>query len=255
MDRGNSDSCSTGTNMTLYQRDLLKNNTKNSQLQPQPITNVHNMITKDSALNETYSSALFQVYDPCIVVDTKTHTHAHPHPHSHLLSESCITSCYRNSNEIINKNPASLFSTIYSPDIISYSQNHNQNNTFGGNIPTQMHDDEYTNASNLNERDIWKKINQLKISFHKSDICQNTRSTGAQRSACFWCTCEFDSPAIYIPKSVLKDMYNVYGCFCSPECGAAFLMNESIDSTMAHMEVCSDVLLTSDDPSTSYFNW
>ena len=76
-----------------------------------------------------------------------------------------------------------------------------------------------------------KKINQLKISFHKSDICQNTRSTGAQRSACFWCTCEFDSPAIYIPKSVLKDMYNVYGCFCSPECAAAFLMNESIDTS------------------------
>ena len=92
-----------------------------------------------------------------------------------------------------------------------------------------MHDDEYTNAANLNERDIWKKINQLKLSFHKSDICQNIR--GAQRSACFWCTCEFDSPAIYIPKSVLKDMYNVYGCFCSPECAAAFLMNESIDTS------------------------
>jgi hypothetical protein len=94
---------------------------------------------------------------------------------------------------------------------------------------TPIHDNEYTNAANLNERDIWKKINQLKLSFHKSDICQNIR--GTQRSACFWCTCEFDSPAIYIPKSVLKDMYNIYGCFCSPECAAAFLMNESIDTS------------------------
>ena len=226
IDRGNNDSV---TNITLYHRDLLMNNTKNSHSQSQIITNVHNMITKDdshtkdSSLNETYSSAMFQVYDPCIVVDTQPQPQPQP--------DSCNMSHYRNSNEIINKNPASLFSTIYSPDIISYSQNHNQNNTFGGNIPTQMHDDEYTNASNLNERDIWKKINQLKISFHKSDICQNTRSTGAQRSACFWCTCEFDSPAIYIPKSVLKDMYNVYGCFCSPECAAAFLMNESIDTS------------------------
>ena len=221
----NIDSCSSGSNMTLYHRDLLKNNMKNSQ--PQHITNVHNMITKDdshnhtkdSLLNETYSSAMFQVYDPCIAMDT------HPHPHPHPQPDSCNMSYYRNSNEIINSNPASLFSTIYSPDIISY----NQNNPFGGNIPTPMHDDEYTNAANLNERDIWKKINQLKLSFHKSDICQNIR--GAQRSACFWCTCEFDSPAIYIPKSVLKDMYNVYGCFCSPECGAAFLMNESIDTS------------------------
>ena len=214
----NSDS-SISSNMTLYHRDLLKNNMKHSQ----HITNVHNMITKDdshtkdSSLNETYSSAMFQVYDPCIPVDS------HPQPDLY----------YRNSNEIINKNPASFFSTIYSPDIISYSHshshNHNQNHTFGGNIPTPMHDDEYTNTANLNERDIWKKINQLKLSFHKSDICQNIR--GAQRSACFWCTCEFDSPAIYIPKSVLKDMYNVYGCFCSPECAAAFLMNESIDTS------------------------
>jgi hypothetical protein len=209
--------------MMLYQRDLLKNNTKNSH--PQHITNVHNMITKDdshtkdSSLNETYSSAMFQVYDPCIAVE----------PHPHPQPDSCNMSYYRNSNEIINKNPASLFSTIYSPDIISYNHNNNHNHTFGGNIPTPTHDDEYTNASNLNERDIWKKINQLKLSFHKSDICQNIR--GAQRSACFWCTCEFDSPAIYIPKSVLKDMYNVYGCFCSPECGAAFLMNESIDTS------------------------
>lgn len=215
----NSDNSSIGSNMTLYHRDLLKNNTKNSQ--PQHITNVHNMITKDdshtkdSSLNETYSSAMFQVYDPCIAVE--------PQP------DSCNMSYYRNSNEIINKNPASLFSTIYSPDIISYNHNNNHNHTFSGNIPTPTHDDECTNASNLNERDIWKKINQLKLSFHKSDICQNIR--GAQRSACFWCTCEFDSPAIYIPKSVLKDMYNVYGCFCSPECGAAFLMNESIDTS------------------------
>ena len=229
IDRGNNNSSSTGTNITLYHRDLLMNNAKNSHSQSQTITNVHNMITKDdshtkdSSLNETYSSAMFQVYDPCIVVDTQPQPQPQPQP------DSCNMAYYRNSNEIINNNPASLFSTIYSPDIISYSQN--QNNTFGGIIPTQLHDDEYTNASNLNERDIWKKINQLKISFHKSDICQNTRSTSAQRSACFWCTCEFDSPAIYIPKSVLKDMYNVYGCFCSPECAAAFLMNESIDTS------------------------
>jgi hypothetical protein len=122
------------------------------------------------------------------------------------------------ANQIINKNPASLFSTIYSPDIIPYNN---------PSIPTR--DDDSSNPANLNEREIWKKINQLKLSFHKSDICQNIR--GAQRSACFWCTYEFDSPAIYIPKSVLKDMYNVYGCFCSPECAAAFLMNESIDTS------------------------
>ena len=202
---------SSGHNLCLSNRDLLKKN--------HPLSNVHNMITKDEnnvndKLSETYSSAMFPVYDPCIPSDperqhSQSHTFPPPIPGNMPY--------YDGMNQIINKNPTSLFSTIYSPDIISYN---NQPN----------HDDEYSsNPANLNERDIWKKINQLKLSFHKSDICQNIR--GAQRSACFWCTCEFDSPAIYIPKSVLKDMYNVYGCFCSPECGAAFLMNESIDTS------------------------
>ena len=105
IDRGNNDNSGTGINITLYHRDLLMNNTKNSHSHShsQTITNVHNMITKDdshtkdSSLNETYSSAMFQVYDPCIAVE--------PQP------DSCNMSYYRNSNEIINKNPASLFST------------------------------------------------------------------------------------------------------------------------------------------------
>ena len=214
-----------GSNIQLYHRDLLKKSQYSS--------NVHEMITKDdsrstnantngaaNALNETYSSAMFPVYDPCILNDTNTNTHSLPPP----ITRS-MPSYYDGSNQIINKNHASPFSTIYSPDIISY----NNNNTHTPTHTSTHDDDSISNSANLNERDIWKKINQLKLSFHKSDICQNIR--GAQRSACFWCTCEFDSPAIYIPKSVLKDMYNVYGCFCSPECGAAFLMNESIDTS------------------------
>jgi hypothetical protein len=52
-----------------------------------------------------------------------------------------------------------------------------------------------------------------------------------KKSACFWCTYEFDNPAIYIPKHYINNTYHVYGCFCSPECGVAYLMNESIDSS------------------------
>jgi len=29
----------------------------------------------------------------------------------------------------------------------------------------------------------------------------------------------------------MKDSYHVYGCFCSPECAAGYLMNETIDSS------------------------
>jgi hypothetical protein len=148
-----------------------------------------------------------------------------------------------------------MFNVTYSPDINLYnSGNSNSNNGNNGNNGNN-HSNDYImsrannmnnvcigkdrdrdidndndmDASNLNEREIWRKINQLKLSFHKSDICQNLG--GTQRSACFWCTCEFDSPAIYIPKSCSKEGYQVYGCFCSPECAAAFLMNENIDTS------------------------
>jgi hypothetical protein len=131
-------------------------------------------------------------------------------------SNSSMLSC--SSNEILN-NRAGLFNGVYSPDI----------NLYGNNDYDEGDDGDSITGTCKNEKEIWRKINQLKVSFHKSDICKNIG--GTQRSACFWCTCEFDSPAIYIPKNLTKDVYNVYGCFCSPECSAAFLMNENIDTS------------------------
>jgi len=73
-------------------------------------------------------------------------------------------------------------------------------------------------------KDIWKKLKQLEHNLHIN--CVNNK-----KSACFWDTCEFDNPPIYIPKHYINGTYHVYGCFCSPECGVAYLMNESIDSS------------------------
>jgi hypothetical protein len=83
--------------------------------------------------------------------------------------------------------------------------------------------------NDTNENDdvkiLWKKINSLKVKLHNNDISD-------KRSACFWCTCEFDNPPIYIPKCEFKETYQVYGCFCSPQCGTAYLMDEKIDSSV-----------------------
>ena len=69
---------------------------------------------------------------------------------------------------------------------------------------------------------IWKKIKQLKHSLHNNDIYD-------KKSSCFWCTFPFDTPVVYIPKFLYKESYECYGCFCSPECGVGYLMNETID--------------------------
>lgn len=52
-----------------------------------------------------------------------------------------------------------------------------------------------------------------------------------KKSDCFWCTCSFDNPPIYIPKYQINNVYQCYGCFCSPECATAFLFKESIDTS------------------------
>lgn len=76
----------------------------------------------------------------------------------------------------------------------------------------------------VNNKIIWKKIKQLKHALHNNYIYE-------KKSSCFWCTFPFTTPIIYIPKFFHKEAYESYGCFCSPECSAAYLMNENIDTS------------------------
>ena len=102
--------------------------------------------------------------------------------------------------------------------------NVNNNNTthFSNN-----QEETYLSNSNFNEsnqvKDIWKKLSELENLLHNNDVSD-------KKSACFWDTCDFDNPPIYIPKYELNGVYYVYGCFCSPECAAAYLMQENIDT-------------------------
>jgi hypothetical protein len=85
-------------------------------------------------------------------------------------------------------------------------------------------------SSSMNEsevcdkKEIWRKLKILEKSLHLNNISD-------KKSACFWCSYDFDNPPIHIPKHYIKDSYSVYGCFCTPECSVAYLMNENIDSS------------------------
>lgn len=86
---------------------------------------------------------------------------------------------------------------------------------------------EYSNEITSKEndtKDLWRKLKSLEQNLHINNISD-------KKSACFWCTYDFDNPCIYIPKHHIKDSYHVYGCFCSPECAVAYLMEENIDSS------------------------
>ena len=87
------------------------------------------------------------------------------------------------------------------------------------------YDDEDDRSIKENDtKEVWKKLKVLEHNLHINNISD-------KKSACFWCTYEFDNPPVYIPKHFIKDSYHVYGCFCSPECGTAYLMEENIDSS------------------------
>ena len=68
------------------------------------------------------------------------------------------------------------------------------------------------------------KLEELARALHTNNI-------PGKKSACFWCTCDFDNPPIFIPRFSLSGTYYCYGCFCSPECATAHLFREPIDTT------------------------
>ena len=118
----------------------------------------------------------------------------------------------------------------------SSNLNNNNNNSLNSNKIDENdydynYDDENTNDSNDSNdikesttKELWKKLKQLEHNLHINNV-------NNKKSACFWDTCDFDNPPVYIPKHFINGTYHVYGCFCSPECGVAYLMNENIDSS------------------------
>ena len=93
-------------------------------------------------------------------------------------------------------------------------------------------EDKTSDTIDENKLDEQPKTNEIlnKLKMLENDLYHNNINN--KKSACFWCTCDFDNQPIYIPKFFIKDSYNVYGCFCTPECAAASLMNENIDSSV-----------------------
>lgn len=130
-----------------------------------------------------------------------------------------------------NDDQTDTYNQIYQSNEILTKEtiNNNTNNNKYTNSNNKRNDDEYDyddkNTDKNNDiRDVWKKLKVLENNLHTNNICD-------KKSACFWCTYEFDNQPIYIPKHFIKDTYHVYGCFCSPECATAYLMEENIDSS------------------------
>ena len=85
--------------------------------------------------------------------------------------------------------------------------------------------EENNNNNTILPTTILKKLKELEIIL-KHDL------TNDKKSCCFYCTESFDNIPIRIPKYILNGIVYVYGCFCQPECGVGFLMNELLMSSV-----------------------
>jgi hypothetical protein len=73
-------------------------------------------------------------------------------------------------------------------------------------------------------KDVNAKLKRLKINLYKNSLLD-------KKSACFWCTYEYDNPPFYIPKYESENGIFAYGSFCRPECAVAYLLKENLDDS------------------------
>lgn len=119
------------------------------------------------------------------------------------------------STSIIN----SFYNDTNKSEIVKADYDHDRENDY------ENDDYEFDDSNKEIEiKEIWRKLKLLEHDLHINNV-------NNKKSACFWDTCEFDNPPVYIPKHFINESYNVYGCFCCPECAVAYLMNENIDSS------------------------
>lgn len=92
----------------------------------------------------------------------------------------------------------------------------------------KINNNENINDNNKEKEDdllkiLWKKLKDLEMNLVNNNV--------TKKSCCFWCSYNFDNPSIVIPKYELENKYYVYGSFCTPQCAAAYLLNEQIDTS------------------------
>jgi hypothetical protein len=126
----------------------------------------------------------------------------------------------------------SSFSTYENTDeskktMVAYQSQDKTINQLCKSCNCDLNSESETNAndnSSVSMKDINSKLKALRIQFYKNTL-------NDKKSACFWCTYEYDSPPCYIPKYETDTNICGYGSFCRPECAVGYLMKEHIDDS------------------------
>tara|TARA_B110000503_G_scaffold71508_1_gene110968 strand:+ start:47 stop:1177 length:1131 start_codon:yes stop_codon:yes gene_type:complete len=131
-----------------------------------------------------------------------------------------------------DKHSFSQFGTMNNDGLQESAYNVNMNNTDGvehtcvkcKTIINDVNEPE-TVTDDSNMKDINMKLKQIKLQLYQN-------SNPDKKSACFWCTYEYDNQPCYIPKHEYNGELSGYGSFCRPECAVAYLLKENIDDSI-----------------------
>ena len=180
--------------------------------------------------NELYNPEIsdIQNYDE---IDSKIFTPNYETLNCTNIDSNNIDSNNVDSNNVDSNNVDSNYSIPKPFDELNTSMaffsnitnNHSQKSDTLSNMANMIPKDNIMENKKSLTKLINKKLTELSYRLH------NNITDG--KSACFWCTYNFDTPNIYIPKTMDHDNIHVYGCFCSPECATAHLINENIDTS------------------------
>jgi hypothetical protein len=134
-----------------------------------------------------------------------------------------------NINVINNSTTNSANININNNNTANNSSNSCNDNKFFNNDEHLLNNDNFLiHNNNNNEKNLYNKALSKKL----EDLSKQLKTNNInKKSACFWCTCNFDNQTILIPKYEIKNTYYCYGNFCSPECACSYLMNENIESS------------------------
>jgi hypothetical protein len=135
-------------------------------------------------------------------------------PYSSIDTQNSSSSVNVQNNDSFSRNPA-------------YSENTAILNNYvcsKCNSSTQSSCAQIEDSNNISLKNINHKLKRLKIDLYKNSMLD-------KKSACFWCTYEYDSQICFIPKYEMDGSICGYGSFCRPECAVAYLMKEAIDDS------------------------
>lgn len=110
--------------------------------------------------------------------------------------------------------------------------NNNEDNNpcaYNTDVYYNIHDIKENSIDESNENNL-KVVNILQDFEEKNKINEWPLNTSIH---CYWCCNRFDNAPFGIPVNYLNGNFNVYGCFCSLECAAAynFKTNDNIDES------------------------